>query len=202
MVLIFQLLFFSPHSFTGEILISTVAQVKSHVITSREVKIHSILDQALGTKTSHGNLKDPVEKVIREWLLYFEAASFYNTNIPSELVRKAYQKSKNSLPGNRKWKRLGVTGKELDEMIRRRLQAERLFLFKRKASVLPVSDTEVETEYSQNRIRYGTQTFAQVKEDIRTKKIEQNLQERLDNWYKVLEKKYSVQRFAKYNIVN
>ncbi len=97
------------------------------------------------------------------------------------------------------WDQLAVKDKELREMVLRKLEARRLFEFKRKASRLPVSDSEVEVDYKQNRIRYGTTEFAKVKEDIRKRKAEENMRLRLGNWFTVLAKKYRVQRFAEYN---
>ena len=99
----------------------------------------------------------------------------------------------------KKWQRLQVTSAEFNEMVKRKREAQRLFLFKKEASILPVSDNEIESEYKQNRIRYGTLSFDQVKEKIRKKKTEENLKQRLDNWFEVLERKYRVQRFAKYD---
>ena len=100
------------------------------------------------------------------------------------------------LSGHKDWQRLGVTQSELKQMVERRLQAERLYKFKKKASVLPVSDAEVESEYSQNRIRYGNLSFEEVRTQIRNNKIQQNLDVRMNHWFEVLERKYKVQRFA------
>ena len=65
--------------FAGEILIATVAQVKNHVITSREVQIHFLLNQTLGNKKEFFKDENPVEQIIREWLLFYEASTFYNS---------------------------------------------------------------------------------------------------------------------------
>lgn len=186
-------------TFAGEILIATVAQIQKHVVTSREVQIHFLLDKSLGVRREYFENKNPVEQIIREWLLYYEAVSFYNNKVSSSLKSKAVAKAKSKLSKVKAWKELDVTSEELNAMIGRRLEAERLYLFKKKASVLPVSSAEVETEYTQNRIRYGNLSFDEVKNKIRQQKIQKNLQDRLSQWFLVLEKKYRVQRFAKYN---
>ena len=58
---------------------------------------------------------------------------------------------------------------------------------------------EIESEYNQNRIRYGNQSFEEVKDKIRNNRINENLDNRLSQWFVVLEKKYKVQRFSKFN---
>ena len=53
-----------------------------------------------------------------------------------------------------------------------------------------------------DRIRYGNMKFEEAKNQIRKNKIKDNLQDRLEQWFVVLEKKYKVQRFSKYNKVH
>ena len=201
-ILLTLIIFVSLSVSAGEILIATVAQVKNHVITSREVQIHFLLDKSLGVRREYFNDKNPVEQIIREWLLYYEATSFYSDRLSQRVKNKEASRARAKLGKLKPWRALDVTSTELSEMISRRLEAERLYLFKKKASVLPVAQSEVETEYNQNRIRYGSLSFDEVKGKIRNQKVQKNLQDRLSQWFQVLEKKYRVQRFAKYNEQN
>ena len=82
--------------------------------------------------------------------------------------------------------------------MKRRLEAAKIFSFKKKASILPVSLSDMQTEYNQNRVNYGNLKFEEVKEKIRKIKTEENLQKRLKQWFSVLEKKYKVQRFSNF----
>ncbi len=195
-LLILGLLILSPPA-EAEILIKTVAQVKNHVITSREVDIHKVVMEAAGTEFQNLRVKKPIEEVIREWLLFFEASSFYNAGISNEKVSEVYKKAKEKIAAS-DWKNLDLDPNVLREKIRRRMEADRLFVFKRKASVLPVSLSEIETEYTQNRVNYGNLKFDDVKEKIRQNKVEENLLDRLEQWFQVLEKKYKVQRFSQF----
>ena len=195
-LLLLSLQGFFAHS---KVLIVTMAQVKSHVITSREVEIHSMLDKALGNRFKNFKAAKPVEQIIREWLLYYEASTFYNTPIDKTKINKSILSANERLKKSVKWKDLSISSGELREKLKRRLEADRLYLFKKKASVLPVSSSDVETEYIQNRIRYGNLSFEEVKEKIRKNKIDKNLHARLEQWFLVLEKKYKVQRFSKFN---
>ena len=202
MVLTFSLLvllFNFPQEGMASILISTVAQVKSHVITSREVEIHQILKKEIPEPFKDLNVTKPEEEVIREWLLYFEASTFYNAKVSNDKVNEYIRRVQQNLSSNKDWIRLSVSSQELQNKLSRVLESERLYVFKKKASNLPVSPAEVETEYTQNRIRYGDKTFSDVKEEIRNNKVDENLKARMEQWFQVLEKKYKVQRFSKYH---
>lgn len=188
-----------PQIAFSKILIATVAQVKSHVITSREVAIHKSIDNVLGKRLANFSDEGPEEQVIREWLLFFEASTFYNTKVQNKKVSEYLGVAKKRLGKSGKWKKLSVSESEMKEKIRRRLEANRLYNFKKKASILPVSLAEIETEYTQNRIRYGNQSFEEVKDKIRKNKIDMNLKRRMEQWFQVLEQKYKVQRFSKFN---
>lgn len=183
----------------GEIVVATVAQVKNHVITTREVQIHYVLDRLLKHDLYLQDDKDPVEQLIHEWLLYFEAKEFYTTPLSPLTVINKLQKISPQLSGVKGWDKLDVTQSELLEIMKRKMEARRLYAFKKQASILPVADAEVESEYKQHRVRYGTLTLPEVKEKIRQRRTAENLNQRLINWFAVLEKKYRVQRFAKYN---
>ncbi len=182
-----------------KILIATVAQVKNHVITSREAAIHKEVKKALGQVIQDSSDEGAIEEVIREWLLFLEASTFYNSEISQARIDEKWKQAKDKLAKQSDWQTLGVSGAELKEKIRRRLEAHRIYTFKKKASVLPVSLSEIETEYSQNRIRYGNESFDEVKEKIRKNKVEKNLQTRMQQWFSVLERKYKVQRFSKFS---
>lgn len=183
----------------AKILIATVAQVKNHVITSREVAVHKQLDGVLGKRFENFTEGSETEEVIREWLLFLEASTFYNSKVSDKRVEKHIGLAKTRLGNSKEWQRLGVTGSELRQKVQRRLEANRIYTFKKKASVLPVSLSEIETEYSQNRIRYGNESFDEVKEKIRQNKVEQNLQTRMEQWFTILERKYKVQRFTSFS---
>lgn len=178
---------------------ATVGQVKNHVLTTREVQMHYVIDRLLKYDLYLESNKDPVEQLIYEWLLYFEASEFYTSPLGADLVNEQLQSLRPALKKVKGWDELDVSDDELRGLVKHKMEARRLYAFKKKASILPVSDAEVEAEYKQNRIRYGTLSLAEVKEKIRNRKTNENLEQRLTNWFAVLEKKYRVQRFAKYN---
>lgn len=180
----------------AKILVATQAQVKGHVITSREVEIHKLVNDSLGGPLENFKEDSPLEHVIKEWLLFYEASSFYNTKVSQKEAARNVQKLNKKF--SLQLKKLSVQTKELKSKVLRRLEADRLYSFKKKASVLPVTLGEIETEYTQNRIRYGNLSFDEAKNQIRQNKVQSNLEKRLNQWFRVLEKKYKVQRFSQY----
>ena len=190
--------FISLSTANAKVLIVTVAKVKNHVITSREVDIHTGLNNVLGKRFEALLVEDQDEQVIREWILFFEASTFYNSKVSKATVDRMVGLAQKRLSQTKNWQALAVSQKELRVKLERRLEADRLYLFKKKSSVLPVGKSEIETEYNQNRIRYGNLKFEEVKEKIRKAKTQANLKKRMEQWFSVLEKKYKVQRFSKF----
>jgi hypothetical protein len=194
-VLLF-LLFLSTHITYAKVLLRTEAQVKDHVITTREIKIHELLNPLLTGKIENFENDSPLEQIIKEWLLYIEASTFYNTKILNKDIESKASALKKNITLQAKLNELSVTEQEIKDKIKRTLEADRLYTFKKKASVLPVPLSEIESEYSQNRIRYGNLNFEEAKNQIRNNKIQENLLSRLIQWFSILEKKYKVQRFS------
>lgn len=181
----------------SETLIATVAQVKNSVITSRDVEINMLLNQKIGPHLDGISHDEGVEYTIKILLLYFEGVGFYSTPIPSYKVQDQVRMTTDQLQKNPKWKALTVSSAELSTWLTRRLEAERIYSFKRKASVLPVTPAEIELEYRQNQEQYSGIDFKEAREQIRQKKTLSNLQQRMGQWFEVLESKYKVQRFQR-----
>ena len=194
--MVFLLLGAPPRAWS-KILISTVAQVENHVITSREVDIHRLLNQVLKPE-ARGQKGEEVERsLIREWVLFYEASSFFNTSVPTEKIQKLRKKAQKSLASSKTWRNLDVTPSELKEKIRRQLESSRLYAFKKKTSIQPVPLADLKAEYGRDPSPYKNQSFEQVQEKIRQDLEEKTLKERMEQWFQVLEKKYEVRLFPK-----
>lgn len=198
LLILFLCFLSSKASLAGPTLIATIAQVRNHVITSRELAIHEALDKVLGSRSDRTKLDQPLELLIREWLLFYEAKSFYNNPVALSEIESDFKEAVAGLKRAGSWQKLAMSKDEIRQKIIRRLEADRLYLFKKKASALPVTLSELESEYAQKKILYGSAPFSEVREKIRQDKAEENLNQRLEQWFQILEKKYNVQRFAKY----
>ena len=156
----------------GKVLIAALAQVKDHVITTRETAIHEALIPVLNDSSENPKKTSSRDQVVREWLLFYEALEFYNQPVRvSEQTEKwkAVRRHVTRFGARKKFK---IKDKELREKVRRTLEAKRLYDFKKKASNLPVSVIEVENEYRENRKNYKSTDEDKAKIRIR-KNLEQ-----------------------------
>ena len=101
----------------GKILISTLSQVKNHVITTRERGIHELFSQAMAGEFQNFSSENVEEQMVREWLLYFEASTFYNNKVEKGQVTSQVEKLAELLSGKASWTRLSVTRGELVEKV-------------------------------------------------------------------------------------
>jgi hypothetical protein len=86
----------------GKVLVSTVAQVRNHVITSREIQIHGEIDRILGKDFEKFAEKNLREQIIREWLLYLEASTFYNNEVLASKKNQLLKRLRKSLGASKK----------------------------------------------------------------------------------------------------
>ena len=93
------------------------------------------------------------------------------------------------------WKKLKIKDEELKEKIKRNLEANRIYRFKKKASVLPVSSVEVENEYMENQKKYKSFQKGKAELQIRKSLEQKNIKKQLGNWFNFLEQKYKVRYF-------
>ena len=185
-----------PQSCWGKVLITVLAQVKDHVITSRETAIHEALTPVFDYGFNSFKKISSKDQVIKEWLLFYEALGFYNYPVgDSEQIEKWKLAKKRAIQSG-VWKKLTMNDDELREKVRRYLEAERLYDFKKKASKLPISVVEVENEYKQNQTRYSSMNTDKAKVQIRKNLEQKKLKKHLDEWFGVLEQKYKVYYFS------
>ena len=177
----------------GKVLIMTLAQVKDHVITDREVAIHRALVSVPNIEFENfGEKSSPKEQVIREWLLFYEAMDFYSRPIRDSKWKNQLKQIKKSLGAVPSWRELKVSDKELREKIKRHFQAKRFYIFKKKASLLSILLVEVKDQYIKDKAKYQSMDFDQVKDKIR----EMLSQKRIEQWFRVLKAKYKLQHFS------
>lgn len=176
---------------------SSVAQVAHHVITSREVHINALVDQALfGAPSTPPDGAVQIQSVITEWCVYLEAESFsYSTVQPTEIESRVSE-AKKALSGRQRWRALGVTDQEITETVRRKLIAKGFMEFKADSSRVPVSDEEALAYYQKNQSKFGTLPFSSFKESIIKYLVQSHLESRLRNWLELLHAKYNVRLFT------
>ncbi len=88
------------------------------------------------------------------------------------------------------WTSLEVEEVELTRILNRKIRAQNFLKFKMETSGVVVSDDEVKTYFEKNRVKFGNMPLDQFKEGIREVLAQEQLQEKLKDWFEVLKRKY------------
>jgi hypothetical protein len=183
-----------------------VGEVGEQIITSREVQINDIVEQAVfgrmpgrtEIRVLHGNEKgfpNDVQNVLREWLVYLEARSFDSAEVSKADLLKAGKTVQENTAGLVVWQSLEASNLEISEILERKLVSKRFLRLKTDSAQVPISDAEALAYYKKNRLKFGNLPFASFRENIKTFLIKQQMDRRLQDWIEVLERKYKVRNF-------
>ena len=194
-----------PGSRKGKLISEAVAQVSQHVITSREVLISYIIDQTIAHKKgaaldrTNWVLKEGSEEfqkhltqVLLESVVQLEAENFSVGEVSLQEVQKEAKVVDELVKGWDVWKNLDVNGSEQEQMISRKMRAKNFLKFKLETSGVQIHDDEAKAFYEKNRVKFGNQPYAQFKESIKEMLAEEQMQERLKDWFDILKRKYRV----------
>lgn len=191
----------------GEVISEVVAQAGSHVVTSREVIISQILDEAMATPTKKGAAVDRknwlikpkseafskhLAQILLELVVQLEAENFSIGQVGQDEVIE-HEKHVNELVKDwAPWKDLEVTSVEMQRLILRKLRAKNFLKFKMESSGVQISDDEAKAFYEKNRVKFGNLPFSQFKNSIKEVLAQEQMQEKLKDWFEILKRKYRV----------
>jgi hypothetical protein len=188
-----------------------VGQVGGQVLTSREVQISYAVDQFLLTqgalkknadreawvvRTGTEAFREHLSRMMLEFLIKMEAESFSVAQVPPEEVKSEMALVKEGMKDWTEWKSWEVSEIELERLLFRRKMAKNFLKFKTESSGVVITDPEAKAYFEKNRVRFGSAPFAQFKEGIREVLAQQQLEEKLKDWFEILKRKYRV-RFLK-----
>ena len=196
------MLLLSLTTLTAEIKSTGVGTVKGEVVTSREVQIQNLLENALYTKDTKAPLKIlPLDskgfaKVVQDTLLEnaiaLEAQNFNVVQVPADEMNQLEKQATSALREAPAWKGLRVTTKELQAGLRRKVHAKKFIQFRAQSSVLPITDSEAQKYFNENRLKFGDLPYENFKENIKSYLSRTQVERRLKDWYEVLLNKYQV----------
>lgn len=189
----------------ARLLTTAVGRVKDHVVTSREVQMNQAVEQALhqDQKAKIKVPQDPdspsfakqVTAVLLEWVVHLEAKNMVVAEVAAAEMASSESQVKSRLLKNEEWKSLKVTERELEGVLRRKLQAKKFIRFRADSSVVPISDMEAQRYFEQNRLKFGALPFDNFRAQIRSFLAKQQVEKRLRDWFEVLQAKYQVRNF-------
>ncbi len=191
----------------GEIVSQAVAQAGTQVVTSREAQISYMMDQALNTPTKKGVVPerkgwqlDPksdafqkhLAQILLEIVVQLEAENFSIGQVSPEEISQHEKFLEEQMKGWGPWKELEVAPGEVQKMLLRKLRAKNFLKFKMESSGVQVTDEEAKAFYDKNKAKFGTQPFSQFKDSIKELLSQEQIQEKLKDWFEILKRKYRV----------
>jgi hypothetical protein len=190
-----------------QIVSEAVAQAGSSIVTSREVIVSFILDQALATpfkkngKPERKNwlLTYPSEafskhlaQILLEIVVQLEAENFSIGQVSQLDVLQSEKHVEELVKGWTVWKDLEVSAAEVEIALGRKLRAKNFLKFKLESAGVQISDEEAKVFYEKNRVKFGNLPFSQFKDSIKEVLAQNQLQEKLKDWIDILKRKYRV----------
>ncbi len=187
-----------------------VGQVANQVVTSREVVIVNFIEQALLNNGNKKNIDKSVwmiqldspdfQKQLSQWMIQIlvklEAETFSVAQVSAEELKAEINLVKESLKDWHQWKALDVTDVEIEQILLIRKSAKNFLKFKTESAGVVISDIEAKNYYEKNKVKFGGAPFAQFKDGIKEVLSQQQLEEKLKDWFEILKRKYRV-RFLK-----
>lgn len=196
---------FGGAAVTGTVVSSTVGQVGTYVITSREVLIAGILEKwSLAPGNNIKNRSDWILKedttafrqaltqVMLEKVVMLEAENFSVAQVSNDEIKKMSAKMVEELKEWPDWKKLEVSNAELENQFQRHLRAKAFLKFKTESTGVRVSEEEAKSYFEKNRLRFGNLPFSQFRDSIREFLTQKQQEDRLRDWFEVLKRKYRV----------
>lgn len=194
----------SVHGFAAQIISSQAGKVGAISVTTRQVAIHSLLENAIGrenpvtlnlNQTGTREFIREATATLVENAVYLEAVSFNTAAVREDEIPAVKKKILASLKNNKSWKALEVSDKELNEAIERKMRAKRFIQFKVDSSSIPISEKEMRDYYDSNRVRFDEEPFEKHKASIKEYLNRNQVDRRLRDWFDLLHAKYKIRNY-------
>jgi hypothetical protein len=179
-----------------------VGRVEDYVLTSREVQMTTLMENALygAGSPSSGKLRlegldsksffDHVNDALLERSLALEAKNFDVVRIEGKELREFERKIAKTLSPTPAWKSLEPSETEMKGLLERKLRAKAFIKFRHESSNLPVTDAEAKRYFEENHAKYGEAPFENFRENIKALLSRTQVDRRLKDWYEVVKAKY------------
>lgn len=195
---------FQASAFTSEV----VAKIGKDVVTSRIVFADTIIEnnwsKASSTKdlsTKSGDFSSELNSYLMERVVYQESRSFSLVKVTDSEVESKKKAILSRIKSDRTastWNNLALTPDEINELIKQKIASQKFIDFKSKASYVPVTEAEASNYYQNNKSHFEGKEYKNIKENIKKDLARQQAEQRLDDWYDILKKKYDVTKTISY----
>lgn len=191
----------------GEIVSEAVAQAGAHVVTSREVILSHIIEEAMSVPLKKSGTPDRkawlidakgeaftkgLAQILLEVVVQLEAENFSIGQVSQNDVLAAEKHVSEQVKGWGAWQDLEISSAEVQQTILRKMRAKNFLKFKMDSSGVQISDDEAKNYYEKNRVKFAGMAFAEYKDNIKEALAQNQLQEKLKDWFDILKRKYRV----------
>lgn len=186
-----------------------VAKIGKDIVTSRKVVADTIVEnhwakpngESVNSSVQSEEFNNDLNRYLMERVVYLESRSFSLINVTESEV----EKTKKSLLAKIKasssssmWNDLSLTSEELSDLVKQKLSSQKFIDFKSKASYVPVTEAEAFNYYNNNKSKYEGKEYKMIKEGIKKSLAKLQAEQRLEDWYDILKKKYDVTKTISY----
>jgi hypothetical protein len=194
---------------------ASVGIVGKDVVTSREVKISSLLEQVFEHVEKHPDLqknkskkgaslsllspglatdsfRKALNKIMVETVVLKEAETLALSEVAADEVEAIIARALPYLQNAEAWLELQVTESELRLHVQRKVRTQSFLKFKTQNSGVQITDLEAEKYFEKNKVKFGGLPFVQFKDQIKKVMAEEMVQNQLEDWFELLRRKYRV----------
>lgn len=181
-----------------------VAQVSEHIVTSREVYLFYALNQLLDNQSLDSKVLNiesdefarEIRETLQDWCVFLEARAFQAVPVFEEDVQKFYSGVIVKKWMQHPWqKQYEYSHRELRDNLIRVMQARQLMQFRGQASSIPISDSDAQKYYEENRFKFGEAKFENVKDNIKSFLAKSQAEKRMYDWIELLKAKYQTKNY-------
>lgn len=173
----------------------TVGTSAFQVVTSREVKASTLINQAMQSNLQEELSlagSDEINSALYEIAIYRESQTLSATKLSAEELQELVETVKSRLHGNREWKKLDVQDHELKAWVERKQSAQSFLELKSGSLTSIITDQEIQDYYEKNRAKFGSTPLSEQKETIRKFLQKESKIQRMQDWISALKVKYQV----------
>lgn len=204
LTLIFTL-FLEAKTLTSEV----VAKIGKDIVTSRKIVADTIMENqwikssggSVNTSVQSEEFNNDLNRYLMERVVYLESRSFSLISVTQSEIEKAKKgllaRIKTSQSSSL-WNELSLTKDELDDLIKQKISSQKFIDFKSKASYVPVTEAEAFNYFNNNKSKYEGKEYKSIKESLKKSLAKLQAEQRLEDWYDILKKKYDVTKTISY----
>ncbi|MFN8791482.1 MAG: hypothetical protein ACK5Y2_08535 [Bdellovibrionales bacterium] len=181
---------------SGTVLLQTVGTSAFQVVTTRDVKISSLLSQVMKTETRDwwpsSTFTQEAHATLLEIAIYREAQSLGAIKLESSETERILEKAKSQLQKTRDWKALEVSDVALRPWVERKMVADAFLDLKATSLTSIITEQEIQDYYERNRAKFGSTPLVDQRDNIRRFLQKESRQQRLQEWFTALKVKYQI----------